>query len=720
MSGSHQEKPTQSFGADIRASLTLIREKLWLIALCVLVFGIAGVAYLTLTPKVYRAQAVIQVTPGERNVLKEDGIDVQELQGEEITKTIEQSLTSPELLLNLIDRNQLNKDPAFLPELKRPVSGGKMAEELAKHISAQVRRSTRLIDIKVEDRSPIIAQKITELLVKEFIRNDLRRHMEASEAVYNFFLQQADRLKGKLAKSEEALQAYKEQHQAVVLGEKENIALEKLGELNRMVTEAKGLRLKLESDYARIKKLGNGPPTLLLAIPSIASSPAIVDLQKTITQKEAEVATLTQMYKSGHPIHTAALKQLEELRAGLDRLISKAAEEVTNAYDSATATEKKMEDAVEEQERIALQQGKTSILYNVLRQEAESDRALYESVLTRLKQTDVAKDAAQDEVRVVSHPLLPERPVAPDNKQVLLLSILGGLIAGCGLSLLSTALDASIKTVEDAEGQLGLPALGVIPKWARPKWLTDDLLLLERPGCATAESFRTLRTSLMLLGKNAGRKVFLFTSAAPSEGKSFCAINSAVAFAQQGLRTLLIDADLRSPSIDKIFFDGSPCEGLTDALRHETDLEDAVRKSNINGLFVLCAGSPVGMPAELLGSEVFGEIMQEARAKFDCVIVDSAPVRSVSDTLLLIQHVELTCLVVAAQTSSEAAVQAVHKLTKAGAALTGFILNRVARQRLDASYEYRYPCVDGAHVQVGGNKKVPKPSPQLEGPVFQE
>jgi succinoglycan biosynthesis transport protein ExoP len=697
MRGTQQRKSEESFSSDFRATLALLREKMWLIILCVLVAAIAGAIYIVLSPKIYRAEAVIQVEQEGQKIIKVSSADTQDFKAEELPKTIEQSMASPQLLLGLILRNNLDKEPEFLPGLKRPVSNSKMVEELAKQISIQVRRGTWLIDIKVQDQSPVMAQKIADLLITEFIYENFRRHVEGSEMSSDFLLQKAERLKAKLAKSEEAMQTYKEQHQAAALGEKENTVEGNLLSLNRMVTEAKATRLKLEADYGQIKKHENDPPTALLAIPSIANSLAVVELEKTIAQKEAEVAALTEMYK--HPIHTGPIQQLQQLKASLDRLILKTAEEVTSGYESAAAAEKKMEEALEEQEKTALQLSRIAISYNVLRQEADSDRALYESVLNRLKETDATKDAAQNAIRVVSHPLLPERPVSPHKLRILLLSILGGFGLGCGLALLSRTLDRSFRTPDEAERRLGVPALADIPKALKIRSDNDCLVLVKQPGSAAAESFRSLRASLSLLPKDELCKTLLFSSAVPSEGKSFCAINCAVAFAQQGLETLLIDADLRLPSIEKVFFneafDEAPVEGLTDILTGEAVLDEATRPTRIDKLSVLCTGYQVFTPAELLAGETCGRLIQEATAKFDRVVINSAPIQVVSDALLLARHVQAICLVISPQTSAEAVSQAVQKLGSARSKLIGFVFDRVSLRR-EADYSYPYSHVPSA------------------------
>jgi capsular exopolysaccharide synthesis family protein len=243
-----------------------------------------------------------------------------------------------------------------------------------------------------------------------------------------------------------------------------------------------------------------------------------------------------------------------------------------------------------------------------------------------------------------------------------------------------------LKTVDDAERHLGIPALGVIPKGPKAKSKNDILVLAKQPGSSAAESFRSLRASLSLLTgqgtrkRNARCESFLFTSAVPAEGKTFCAVNCATAFAQQGHRTLLIDADLRIPTIEKLFFPGRHVSGLTEVLRDEKRLEEAIHSTDIENLFVLCAGMRRDSQAELLGGEGFGQVMTAALApgQFDRVVIDSAPIDPVSDTLLIAGHVHAVCLVISVGVATtKIVIRSARKLAEARSAPIGFILNRV-------------------------------------------
>jgi capsular exopolysaccharide synthesis family protein len=272
------------------------------------------------------------------------------------------------------------------------------------------------------------------------------------------------------------------------------------------------------------------------------------------------------------------------------------------------------------------------------------------------------------------------------------LIIAGALLAGLFLGLVLifglNAFDSSLKTVDRAEKALALPAVGAVPKAAKDAG--SDLITLQEPHGAVAEAFRTLRTSMSLLGKESDRRSFLFTSAIPGEGKSFCSINYAVALAQQGLRTLLIDADLRLPTIGKRLFEDQPHPGTSDVLAALTPLDQAVRPAKVENLFVMTAGNRAPNPAELLSGGGFGELVQKALTTYDRVVIDSAPVNAVADSLLLVRHVQSVCLVVhAAKTPRKAVQRACQKLAEAGGKPVGFILNRLPAHG-GVGYYYHY------------------------------
>lgn len=267
-------------------------------------------------------------------------------------------------------------------------------------------------------------------------------------------------------------------------------------------------------------------------------------------------------------------------------------------------------------------------------------------------------------------------PSKPRRLLVLAGALAGGLVLGICFALLRIVLDRSLKTVDQAESFLQLSVLAAVPRLSSRRRRARRLPTVVEPQGAIAESFRTLRTSLALLGEPGQRRTFLFTSAVQGEGKSFTASNFAVSLAQQGLRTLIIDADLRLPTLGKVFFDQTPHPGLADVLGADLALNKAWRDSEVPNLAVMTAGNRPHNCAELLAGSGFDRMMQQALTVFDAVVIDSAPVNAVSDTLLLVKLVQSVCLVVhSASTPRNAVARAVRMLREAGAPMAGIVVN---------------------------------------------
>jgi polysaccharide biosynthesis transport protein len=366
-----------------------------------------------------------------------------------------------------------------------------------------------------------------------------------------------------------------------------------------------------------------------------------------------------------------------------------------------------------------------------LTRQAETDRALYESVLRQIKDTNLAKDVKANAVSVVEHSPLPNFPVSPRPTKTILLGLLGGLAVGLTLVFGVDALDRSIKTVDQAENTLGLPVFAAVPdttdegplsrlkRQSKAFRSSNYRVVVETPESPAAEAFRNLRAALSLLGPEAERKVSLFTSAVPNEGKSFTSANYSLALAQQGYRVLLIDGDLRRPNMHKIFrfpnarnnSDEDSAPGVTDCLVGEADIATAARQipageiqlvdesieltENIlaatgGQLFVLAGGRRAPNPAEILAGPLFGQLIAEAATLFDRVVIDSAPILAVSDTLLMMPHVQTVCIVVRASKTPRPAVRrAITLLAKSGIRPAGLVLNRLRRSR-GVGYYYYY------------------------------
>src|SRR2546430_6278114 len=608
------------------------------------------------------------------------------------------------------------------------------------------RRGTRLIDLFVLNQDPALAQRLAEAVGREYIRSSIERRANFAEDTLRYLLEEEERLKGNLQKSEAAVAEYKAKTpDALQLGGGANsttgqntgtrggMVEDKLQELNTKATIAKTERMRLEGELAQIEQAGDNLDALL-AVPSIAVSPAVVERRRDVSQVEAALATLSQRYKDKHPRMIAARAALNEVRSALKQTVLQQPAVLKNAIEQARTTEDSLRAAAGEQEKAALALNKAAIGYQELARQADTDRALYESVLRQIKETDLTKGTKTNAVSVIEHSPLPSAPVSPSSMKSIALGLLGGIAAGLATIFGMNALDRSVKTVDQAETTFALPVLAAVPEVSKaegtspqqtdtaPPGTSSYRLGAETAGGPAAPAFRNLRAALSLLGPASERKIFLFTSALPNEGKSFTSANYSLSLAQQGHRVLLIDGDLRRPSLHKIFRHFGPEEnqpasadqeqyGIVDYLVGGVALADAIRvvsardvdiigtNSQLSGstvtatggqLSVLAGGRRAPNPAELLSGHSFAELVAEAAKEFDKVVIDSAPVLAVSDTLLMTPFVQTVCMVVRARRTARNAVQrAVLLLAGTGTRPAGVVLNRLPRNR-GTDYYYYY------------------------------
>lgn len=712
---------------DFRRIFHLLLHRWWVVAIIVAICMLAALAQVMRQPKIYESRAVLQVQQKEQQIVNIDGVNQENPSSPDFINTVVQSLMSRNLMLRVIDASNLRQNPAFVTPGSKPTDV-QLADKLRAKVRASVRRGTRLIDIVVEDRDPVMARDLAASFVKEFFRENFSQRLSVSRVATDFLQEEGEKLKRKLEESELKLQQYKEQNQAVSLEERQNITVERLRELSSKVTEAKSERLRLESDIEQVRKVPANNTEDLLRIGSVSLIPQVADARRQLADARTELDAMKDRYAEKHPKFIAALTKIESLKKALAESAGKAGDILNLQYEAAVQTESKLTAALKEQEAAALELNKIAIPFNVLQREVESDRALYESVIKRMKETAVTGSVEQSPFTLVEEPLVASNPSKPNRTRTLAMAIvLSTFLAVAGIVFLD-GLNSSLRTVDEAESHLHLPALVGIPNhgpsglekfqrtvakqpWWRfgkpitaeaspepasapvdPRELRYPLATIQEPASSLAEAYRTLRVSISLLGPEEERRVLLFVSAIPEEGKTYTSLNTAVVFAQQGLKTLLIDADLRRPSLYKALFENAPSVlGLTDYFSGNSKTPNILKIESVENLFLLPAGRTAPNPAELLASSNLPKLFELLLKKFDRIVVDSAPVNAVSDTLVIAPHVDKTILVVRAGKTPRKAIQrSVHLLRKAKARIGGFVLNRLPTGRAAGYYYYYY------------------------------
>ncbi len=680
---------------DFKSVLHVLLEKAWLVALCLLLGVLITAWQIKKAPRLYAATATFQVDSDENRVVKVEKVQQEDTRGPEMLKTIEQTLKARPVMERVLLTNNLAEDPEFASPLHVP-SKDAMVGQLVGMTDVRLRRGTRLIDVTVVHTSPRIVEKVANSVVKQFIRTNVDRYLETASIAHQFLLDEADRLKRKLQDSEHALFAYKESTKSVSLEDKQDIVTAKLRELSSRTIQAHGERLRYEVQLKQVRELGDNVPALSV-LPIVQNDAAVAGLRGAVTKMESDFASIRERYREKHPRYVQADNQLTDLRLTLTNAILKVPQTLAASYQTAKAAEQALDVELADQQSESLILNKQSIGYGVLAREVQSDRSLYEAVLNRLKETDLTRDLENTKIRIVQGAMVPGSPFSPDKKQMWIRGILVGLALGFLLAFAWNSLDSSLKTVDQTEDYLKLPVLSSIPA-VRNKLSRDrrPIVVSDDAKSFGAEAFRTLRTSLRMLGRETDHRVFLFTSALPKEGKTFTSINYAMALSHQGLNTVLIDGDLRRPAIEKALRgERSKHLGVSDYLVGHKSLDEIVQKTDHPNLSILSTGTPAPNPAELLNGGEWDKLIEETLQRYDRVVIDSAPIHAVSDTLLMLKRVQTICLLVRAHSTPRRAVlRAIQLLQSAGGSVGGVVLNRVKTGNRFGYYSSHYQYAD--------------------------
>ena len=357
-----------------------------------------------------------------------------------------------------------------------------------------------------------------------------------------------------------------------------------------------------------------------------------------------------------------------------------------------------------------LETGEKSIEYNMLKREVSTNRDIYKSLLTRVGETEVTGELKTTNVSIVDKAIVPRSPVRPKKKLNLVIAFLIGVLGGSGAAFLIENLDQSIRTPEDIKKHLRLPVLAsiAVPHDEEDKAVQSEFMSSERPRSTITESYRSLRTSILFTAVEHKRKTILLTSSGPQEGKTTTAINMAIIMAQAGEKTILLDADLRQPKIEKNFNIGSE-HGMTEALAGTESIGSVIRKTDKNNLNIITCGSIPPNPSELLGSKKMDELLKELEARYDRIVIDSPPVLAVTDAVVLSGKVDGVIIVVRANETNRNAVLKSKEIleTVKTENLIGVVLNMVDTSRTGGHYYY-YHYYGKKYGHYGADKKQSK------------
>lgn len=684
---------------DAWTLIFLLWDNAFLLILSVLLGVTAALAYMRWTPPVYAAHARLEIASNEQILPDLQRQSAEDVSSASLLKTVEQTIASNTVLARVVATGQLSDDPDFA----RPgedVTEAALIERLRRRISVNLIRGTRLIAVEVTAANPEKARRLLQSILDAFFSQTVESRQKTSVSAREFLVAEAARLAKKLSESELQLQQYREQHDAMAIADRQNLVIDRLRHLHTQLSDARNARLTLESEQTQVAAaLATGSLDELLNLQGIAARPEVIELRKQLDALNTQVAAYALPYGDNHPVLMQARRQRDETDTLLRQTALSVAESILRHYKAAKSTEELLQRELSVQEQTAIALDRVAIPYHALERELQSDAALHAQVLTRLKETDItqnliaAHNFSDSYVHIAERPFAPVDPIRPLAKWALAVGLLGGGLLGCGLVAFRCILDDSVPSVGAVEACLGAATLAVVPR-SRQLGFRHGRLTPPGPGAPEIEAFRLLRTSLSIREDTARHHAMMFTSACPGEGKTCCSINYAAVVAQSGLRTLLIDGDLRRPKLRAAFQRFTKRATLNDCLKDPGQLGSAIDSTGVGNLFLL--SNPVGTShaAELLASNNLPVVLEKCLELFDRVIIDTAPVAVVSDALCFARYVPTICLVVHAGHTSRRLVRRAHSLITevAGRPLAGVVLNQIRNERA-ATYGYYYQAV---------------------------
>ncbi|TGO02310.1 hypothetical protein PN36_27185 [Candidatus Thiomargarita nelsonii] len=553
---------------------------------------------------------------------------------------------------------------------------------------------SQIINITFDSIHPQLAALVPNTLAEVYIESDLEAKLAMTNKAASWLTKRLNGLREQLREAEQALQRYIESQGLVNVEGVKTIATKQIEETAAELVHARIKLTQMENVYRQVQKVGNSATKAFESIPAIFNHPLVQGLKQIELDVKKKVSEMNERYGPKHPRFIAAKAEMNAAKEHTIEQIQKAIIRISKEYDLAVANVKGLKRSLEENKRTIRKINRKEYQLGVLKREVEVHRHLYEMFLTRFKETDASQDIQplQSTVgRIVEHAIAPDEAYKPKTKFIIIISLVFGFIFSTLLAYLLEYLNNTLKDGEEVEQKLGLPLLGSLPKIKsgnkeehQPMWM-----FMKEPKSQFAESVRTIRTGIMLSGLDTPHKVLVVTSSVPGEGKTTLATNQALALGQMA-KTLLIDADMRRPSIAKLFGLSSEAPGLSELVARRQTLDECIHHidEEEGGIDVISSGKVPPNPLELLSSERFNKVLEQLAQDYEYIVIDTAPSMLVSDALVLAKHACGVLYIVKANVTPYQVVrEGIKRLRQVKVPVHNIILNQVETRKA-SKYDY--------------------------------
>jgi succinoglycan biosynthesis transport protein ExoP len=693
----------------------LVKRRYLMIALTLI--GLIGSTIYSVRAKpVYESVARIAIDPSQSNSMGLQDI-MREQMGEDSAATMLQTE------VRILNSDAVILEAAQQLDLKRRLNIGEQKNAAATQAGAaaltpkdrlamigairgnlhvQVIPQTHLVEIHVRDTDPKLAADVSNALVDAYIERDLRSRYDRTMRISAWLQKQMDELRQQSADAQMRLAQFQKKNNIVGTDENSNLVMQNLQQVSQSLAETEADRILKEAKMRGVESQDGDMVALM------GSNPVLSGLRSQLTDLKTQYAQLSSKYGNGHPRIQELKAQIEKVEASITKETENAKRQARQEYLDALRSETMLRKRLDQQKEQAFQLSEDVAQYAILRHEAETNRNLYDALQMRLKEAGVTASLGAMNISILDRAELPVYPVAPNRRLNILLGLLGGFFSGIVCCFLAESIDDTLPTSEEAESVSKLPSLATIPHIQTEELLKRrqskndqvtasrfaqeiKLVTLRSPKSNVAEAYRGLRSSLLLSSVDNPPQVIMVTSAFSSEGKSTTSMNVAIALAQRNAKVLLVDADLRRGATGRVFGIKGSNIGLTTLLAHSAPGQEIPSPlPELPTLSVLPSGPRAPNPAELLASNRMAEQLRRWREQYDHIVIDSAPLLAVSDSLALAVQADSVVLVVRARvTRKRALLRARDVLRRINARVAGVVVNDVDL-RLEHFYTYRY------------------------------
>lgn len=705
--GSYEEDESL-FDFDLKAVFDILRRNLRWIAGIILAAVVAGLAVTMLIVPKYVATSKVLVEDEAPQIVEGGDLSptVNAVDADRFLQTQVDMIYSRALAERVVASAKLGDDPRFYQAMGGEMPDASMVESYSDKEKALARLradtavdllqdnlkvvlpdNSRVISINFTAADPTYASKIANAFAGSFIESNLNRKYDSSSYARQFLAQQLEETRARLENSERELNQYSRAAGLIrVSGQETQSSPEatlsttnnSLVQLNAQAGQATADRITAEDRWQTIARQP------VLSVPQVLANQAIQSLVQQKSEIEARLADERQRHRDAYPTVEALAAQLVQVNARIEALGSSIKKSVYLDYEAARQREQTLVGQVEQLKGDALDEQDRGVQYNILKRIAETNRALYDSLLERYNSLNAAAGAAANNVALVDSATVPKDPSSP----VLLLNLAIAFVIGVVLAAVAVFVrehfDDTIKEPSDVERKLGLPLLGLIP-YVEPEEVRSTVA---EPTSSMSEAYHSLVATLRYSTATGMPKILMVTSAGPAEGKSTTSHAIAVDLARLGKSVILLDADLRRPTLHGRIHGTRP-NGLTDLLIGQAQVEDVIHPSGIDNLSYITALPIPPEPSLLLGSDRLQAVLDQLSGRCDVLIIDSPPVLGLSDAASLATHVDGVLMMVNASAFRRGAVKSsLRRLQMVHANMVGVVLSKFDFRRSSSDYAY--------------------------------